>query len=87
MPFRPAFHEAQRFPGLGTGSVLLEGDPPAEDSESEFAMQPWVGRLRYFSPLEVARLMGFKLDGCQGVCVRREGRQGVTTAPGSRQEP
>eukprot|EP00933_Yihiella_yeosuensis_P083443 TRINITY_DN9765_c0_g1_i4.p1 TRINITY_DN9765_c0_g1~~TRINITY_DN9765_c0_g1_i4.p1 ORF type:complete len:202 (-),score=33.55 TRINITY_DN9765_c0_g1_i4:62-667(-) len=46
----------------GTGSVLELPCRLAEPSEEagEYTMRDWYGKLRYLSPKEVARLLGFK---------------------------
>ena len=51
----------------GTGSVFVSEklEESLEDPGS-YAMQEFYGRLRYFSPDEVARLLGFKLGACSG---------------------
>lgn len=63
----------------GTGSVLMLQQRHAEPNLDlgEYAMRDYFGRVRYFNPREVARLLGFKLrahdasscsDGCLPRC-------------------
>jgi len=53
----------------GTGSVLAGERRLAEPSEEEYTMRDFFGYVRYFSPQEVAGILGFKLAPCSGLCL------------------
>jgi len=64
----------------GTGSVYRMSRRVAQPSADagEFTMQDYFGFVRYFSPAEEARLLGFKLEPCKGVCLPRCGHEVAT---------
>eukprot|EP00929_Paragymnodinium_shiwhaense_P006971 TRINITY_DN110922_c0_g1_i1.p1 TRINITY_DN110922_c0_g1~~TRINITY_DN110922_c0_g1_i1.p1 ORF type:complete len:547 (-),score=128.55 TRINITY_DN110922_c0_g1_i1:69-1709(-) len=74
----------------GTGSVYFMPERLAEpELEEAYTMKDFYGRLRYFSPEEVARLLGFKLrspgDGERGGCGCERGCLPRCRAQASRQ--